>query len=130
MVPFVPDAEGAISSNGIYTTDENGQIVLMNLPPDTYVVTETKTIDGYVLDSTPQTVKVNTHDTQTLTFVNYPTGGLTIIKTDEETGKRIEGVKFEVQKMNGEVIGQYTTDRNGLIPAAGFGKRLVHRNGT
>lgn len=112
---FVPDAEGAISSNGIYTTDENGQIVLMNLPPDTYVVTETKTIDGYVLDSTPQTVKVNTHDTQTLTFVNYPTGGLTIMKTDEETGKRIEGVKFEVQKMNGEVIGQYTTDRNGLI---------------
>ena len=112
---FVPDGEGAISSNGIYTTDENGQIVLMNLPPDTYVVTETKTIEGYVLDSTPQTVKVNTHDTQTLTFVNYPTGGLTIIKTDEETGKRIEGVKFEVQKMNGEVIGQYTTDRNGLI---------------
>ena len=87
----------------------------MNLPPDTYVVTETKTIDGYVLDSTPQTVKVNTHDTQTLTFVNYPTGGLTIIKTDEETGKRIEGVKFEIQKMNGEVIGQYVTDRNGLI---------------
>ncbi len=40
---------------------------------------------------------------------------MTIIKTDEETGKRIEGVKFEVQKMNGEVIGQYVTDRNGLI---------------
>lgn len=40
---------------------------------------------------------------------------MTIIKTDEETGKRIEGVKFEIQKMNGEVIGQYVTDRNGLI---------------
>ena len=112
---FVPDAEGAISSNGLYYTDENGQITLSKLPPDTYVVTETKTIDGYVLDTTPQTVRVNTNDTQTLTFTNQPVGGLTIIKKDAETGKRIEGVQFEVQKMNGEVVGQYTTDRNGTI---------------
>ena len=112
---FVPDAEGAISSNGLYYTDENGQITLSKLPPDTYVVTETKTIDGYILDSTPQTVRVNTNDTQTLTFTNQPVGGLTIIKKDAETGKRIEGVQFEVQKMNGEVLGQYTTDRNGTI---------------
>ncbi len=79
------------------------------------MVTETKTIDGYVLDTTPQTVRVNTNDTQTLTFTNQPVGGLTIIKKDAETGKRIEGVQFEVQKMNGEVVGQYTTDRNGTI---------------
>lgn len=112
---FTPAAEGAISSNGLYYTDENGQITLSKLPPDTYVVTETKTIDGYVLDTTPQTVRVNTNDTQTLTFTNQPVGGLTIIKKDAETGKRIEGVQFEVQKMNGEVVGQYTTDRNGTI---------------
>ena len=79
------------------------------------MVTETKTIDGYILDSTPQTVRVNTNDTQTLTFTNMPVGGLTIIKKDAETGKRIEDVRFEVQKMNGEVVGQYTTDRNGTI---------------
>ena len=42
-------------------------------------------------------------------------GGLTIIKTDADTGTRIEGVQFEVQKMNGEILGQYTTDRNGTI---------------
>lgn len=112
---LVPDAEGTISSNGLYVTDENGQITLPKLSPDTYVVTETKTIDGYILDSTPQTVSVNSNDTQTLTFTNMPAGGLTIIKKDAETGKRIEGVQFEVQKMNGEVLGQYTTDRNGTI---------------
>ena len=111
----VPDAEGAISSNGYYVTDENGQIILENLAPDTYVVTETKTIDGYELDSAPQIVRVNANDLQTITFTNAPIGGLTIIKSDEDSGKRIAGVKFEVRKMNGEAVGTYTTDRNGLI---------------
>ena len=67
---FVADAEGQISSNGLYYTDENGKIILSGLAPDTYVVTETATIPGYVLDSTPQAVVVNANDTQTLTFTN------------------------------------------------------------
>lgn len=112
---YVPDAEGKISSNGIYYTDENGKIVLSGLAPDTYVVTETATIPGYVLDSTPQTVVVNANDTQTLTFTNTPIGGLIITKSDESSGKRLSGVQFEVRKMNGEIIGTYTTDRNGVI---------------
>ena len=112
---YVPDAEGKISSNGIYYTDENGKIVLSGLAPDTYVVTETATIPGYVLDSTPQTVVVNANDTQTLTFTNAPVGGLIITKSDESSGKRLSGVQFEVRKINGEIIGTYTTDRNGVI---------------
>lgn len=112
---FVADAEGQISSNGLYYTDENGKIILSGLAPDTYVVTETATIPGYVLDSTPQTVVVNTNDTQTLTFTNKPIGGLIVIKSDEDSGKRISGVQFEIRKMNGEIIGSYTTDNNGVI---------------
>ena len=42
-------------------------------------------------------------------------GGLVIIKSDEDSGERISGAKFEVRKMNGEVIGTYSTDRNGII---------------
>lgn len=112
---FVADAEGQISSNGLYCTDENGKIILSGLAPDTYVVTETATIPGYVLDSTPQTVVVNANDTQTLTFTNKPIGGLILIKSDEDSGKRISGVQFEVRKMNDEIIGSYTTDSNGVI---------------
>lgn len=112
---FVPDAEGQISSNGLYYTDENGQIVLSGLAPDTYIVTETATIPGYVLDSTPQTVVVNTNDTQTLTFTNTPIGSGQIIKVDADSGKRIKGVQFEIAKMNGERIGTYTTDSDGVI---------------
>ena len=112
---FVGNYGGTVTSNGIYTTDSNGQIKLVNLKPDTYVVTEVKAPDGYVLDSTSQTVKVDRNDTQTLTFTNTPIGGGQIIKVDADSGKRIKGVQFEIAKMNGERIGTYTTDSNGVI---------------
>ena len=112
---FVGNYGGAVTSNGIYTTDSNGQIKLVDLKPDTYVVTEVKAPDGYVLDSTSQTVKVDRNDTQTLTFTNTPIGGGQIIKVDADSGQRIKGVQFEIAKMNGERIGTYTTDSNGVI---------------
>lgn len=112
---FVGNYGGTVTSNGIYTTDSNGQIKLVNLKPDTYVVTEIKAPDGYVLDSTSQTVKVDRNDTQTLTFTNTPIGGGQIIKVDADSGKRIKGVQFEIAKMNGERVGTYTTDSNGVI---------------
>ena len=87
----------------------------MDLKPDTYVVTEVKAPDGYALDSTSQTVKVDRNDTQTLTFTNTPIGGGQIIKVDADSGKRIKGVQFEIAKMNGERVGTYTTDSNGVI---------------
>ncbi|MDE6280958.1 MAG: hypothetical protein K2M15_04070, partial [Oscillospiraceae bacterium] len=58
---------------------------------------------------------VNPTDTQTIIVYNTKIGGLTIIKKDEETGERIKGVQFEIRKLNGEIIGTYTTDTNGVI---------------
>ena len=113
---FVPDENGKISSNGLYYTDENGQIILKGVT-GTLVVTEVETIPGYTIDenSRTQTVVVNPNDTQTLYFYNTPVGGLQIIKSDKDSGKRISGVKFEIRKMNGEIIGAYTTDSDGVI---------------
>ena len=113
---FVDDANGHLSSKGLYTTDANGEIRISGVT-GTLVVKETKPLDGYVIDpaTQTQTVQVNADDTQTLTFYNTPSGGLQIVKSDEDTGKRISGVKFEVRKMNGEILGTYTTDRNGVI---------------
>ena len=118
---FVDNANGHISSNGIYTTNRNGEIVISGLT-GTVVVTEEKAPDGYIIDpdSRTQTVTVNAADTQTLVFYDTPIGGLIITKSDEETGARISGVQFEVQKMNGEIVGQYATDRNGTIRLPGL----------
>ena len=89
----VDNANGHISSNGIYTTNRNGEIVISGLT-GTVVVTEEKAPDGYLLDvnSKTQTVVVNADDTQTLVFYDTPIGGLIITKSDEETGARISGV--------------------------------------
>ena len=117
---YVPDEGGKLSSNGIYRTDKNGEILISDIV-GTLVVTETQTIPGYVIDeeTRSQTVVVNANDLQTLTFYNRPAGGLQIIKSDEDTGARIGGVKFEIRKINGEILGTYTTDRNGVISIPG-----------
>lgn len=111
------DAEGGkLSSNGVYKTDANGEIRITGLT-GTIVVTEEQTLPGYTIEegSRTQTVVVREAETQTLTFYNSPAGGLQIIKSDEDTGERIQGVQFEIRKINGENLGKYTTDRNGII---------------
>ena len=111
------DAEGGtLSSTGLYWTDKEGRITISGIS-GTVMVTEVETIPGYIIDenSRTQTVVVNPNDTQTLYFYNTPAGGVQIIKSDKDSGKRISGVKFEIRKMNGEIIGTYTTDSDGVI---------------
>ena len=111
------DAEGGtLSSTGLYWTDKAGKITISGIS-GTIVATEVKSIPGYTIDenSRTQTVVVNPNDTQTLYFYNTPAGGLQIIKSDKDSGKRIAGVKFEIRKMNGEIIGTFTTDSTGVI---------------
>ena len=111
------DAEGGtLSSTGLYWTDKEGKITISGIS-GTIVATEVQTIPGYAIDENTrtQTVVVNPNDTQTLYFYNTPVGGLQIIKSDKDSGKRISGVKFEIRKMNGEIIGTYTTDSDGVI---------------
>ena len=113
---YVDAAGGTLSSTGLYRTDKAGKITISGIS-GTVVVTEIETIPGYTIDENTrtQTVVVNPNDTQTLYFYNTPVGGLQIIKSDKDSGKRISGVKFEIRKMNGEIIGTYTTDSDGVI---------------
>ena len=115
--------EGFTSSNGIYTTDANGQIVLSKLNPATYIVTETKAPEGYELDPTSQTVVINTADTQTLRFYNEPLATLTIIKKDADTGELLAGAAFTVKDAAGMPIGEeksYVTGDDGTVTLSGL----------
>ena len=113
---YVDAADGTLSSAGLYWTDKDGKITISGIS-GTVVVTEVETIPGYTIaeNSRTQTVVVDPNDTQTLYFYNTPAGGLQIIKSDESSGKRISGVRFEVRKVNGEIVGTYTTDSDGVI---------------
>ena len=121
---LTPDNEGMTSSNGLYTTDVNGQIVLSKLLPGTYVVTEDKAPDNYRADPTPQTVVVNAGDTQTLRFYDDPLCTLTILKRDVVTKKPLKGAEFLVTDSSGFVIGPnnglYTTGTDGTVTVTGL----------
>ena len=115
---LVTDSSGAVvgRSNGEFITDENGRVVINDLIPGTTVTArEVKTVEGFVLDSSPKSILIKAGEVQTLRFYNVRAGGLTVIKKDEKTGERIPGVQFEIRKMDGEIVGACTTDENGVI---------------
>ena len=115
---LVTDSSGAVvgRSNGEFITDENGRVVIHDLIPGTTVTArEVKTVEGFVLDGAPKSILIKAGEVQTLRFYNVRAGGLTVIKKDEKTGERIPGVQFEIRKMDGEIVGAYTTDENGVI---------------
>lgn len=112
---YVDDANGHLSSKGLYTTDSNGEIRISGIT-GTIVAKEVKCLDGYTIDpaTQSQTVVVNPADTQTLTFYNDPIGGVEIIKVNAaKTSERIPNVTFEIRKVDDELIDTVTTDKNG-----------------
>lgn len=113
---FVDNANGHLSSKGLYTTDANGEIRISGIT-GTIVVKEVKCLDGYTIDpaTQSQTVVVNPADTQTLVFYNTPVGNFQLVKTDEDNGKRVSGCTYEIRRMDDGLVGTYTTDSSGTF---------------
>ena len=112
---YLPDENGHLSSNGLYWTNSEGQIVLSNVT-GTLVVTEVQSIPGYTIDpnTQSQTVVVNPDDTQELWFYNDPVGGIEIIKVNQsKTSERIPDTTYEIRQMDDALVDTITTDRNG-----------------
>lgn len=122
------ESNGAFVGN--YTTDANGEILIPNLKPGSYIVTETKAPDGYALSSgCAKTVVIGTDGkVQNLNFTNtkLPDGTLLIHKTDAETGDAIEGVTFEIRRENGELIATEETDKQGEITITGLEEGIYY----
>ena len=103
------------------TTDANGELLLQNLLPGTYTVTEQDAPDRYVPQQ-PQTVTVTANATAEVTFSNVlKRGGLKIKKVSEDGV--VAGITFHVTGANG-YDQTATTDANGelllekLLPGA------------
>lgn len=114
----VTTADGTVvgNANGEFITDSNGEILIPNVKPDSYVVTEIQAPTGYEISEEAKTIKVGTDGgTYQLHFADRALNGLVISKIDEETREPIKNVTFEVSKMNGERIGTYRTDSDGKI---------------
>lgn len=99
------------------TTGTDGQVVLSDLHLGTYVVTEIKSIDGYTINTTPQTVAVEYKD-QTVT-VQYESATIentrqkadvSVVKKDSDTENPLDGGKYtlyagnDIKNYAGQVI--------------------------
>ena len=109
-------------SNGVYRTDENGEIRISGLKPGkSVVVTETRAPAGFIIDSQSQTVQIKEGRTVTLTFKNQPKGSMIIQKRDSLTGQPLPGAEFRLATAAGcevgldGVIGDSTLTQNGLF---------------
>ena len=110
----------SLGIDNTYTTDENGKILLIDLKPGDYHITEVATIPGYVLSDEVVIATINYGKTTNAIFKNEPKPGLTILKRDKDTLKPLAGAVFSVEKIgdpnNGAITGNvFTTDENGKI---------------
>ena len=117
---YLPDEGGKLSSNGLYWTNAEGQIVLSGIT-GTVVVTEVESIPGYTIDpntqSQSQTVVVNPDDTQELWFYNSPVGGVEFTKVNEaDKTETISGVTFEIRRVSDDaLVDTVTTGKDGKV---------------
>lgn len=106
-----------VKGNGVdttVTTDENGEIIIEDLKPGTYTVTES-VADKYEPQET-RSVTVVSNQTATVTFNNVLKRGDLSVQKDSEDGL-VEGVKFHLYgtSLSGHTVDEYAvTDANGV----------------
>ncbi len=119
MTFLVTDSAGTPlgPQKGEYVTDKNGRIVLNSLTPGTTITAkEVKTVDGFVLDGTPQSILIKEGEGQQLTFYNKRVGGVWIYKVNEDDRSiRIPDTTFEIHRVDGGLVDTKTTDLSGRI---------------
>lgn len=102
---------------GEYVTDNTGLVVISDVEPDWYVITEIEAPEGYVVNTESKTVQVKADSLTTVTFEHAQVYGLQILITVSQTGQPLEGATYSIEKLNGERMGTYTSDAQGLIYA-------------
>lgn len=124
------------NANGKFVTDSAGTFTITDIAPGTtLVIKETRAKAGYILDDTPQTVKVKSNEVTTLEFRNAPKGNLIIVKQDSVTKEPLEGVEFKIVYADGSYVdaeggtlssnGLYWTDKEGKITLSGISGTVV-----
>ena len=124
------------NANGKFVTDSAGTFTITDIAPGTtLIIKETRAKAGYILDDTPQTVKVKSNEITTLEFRNQPKGNLIIVKQDSITKEPLEGVQFKIVYADGSYVdaeggtlsstGLYWTDKEGKITISGISGTVV-----
>ncbi|MBQ9719475.1 MAG: Cys-Gln thioester bond-forming surface protein, partial [Oscillospiraceae bacterium] len=105
-------------SLGVYKTNPQGEIVMNDLEPGTYLVKEVQTDNGHIADPTPQQIELHAGDgVRQLLFYNDQKPGIHLVKVDSSNlSKVIPNVKFRIEAVDGSYgPTEFTTDVNGEI---------------
>ena len=117
---LVTDSSGAVvgPNNGVYTTGADGRVVITGLTPGTTITArETRTVDGFVLDGSPQSILIKESEVQTLTFWNAREGGVEIVKVNAaDKTERLSDAVFEIRKASDDaLVDTVTTGDTGTV---------------
>ena len=117
---LVTDSSGAVvgPNNGVYTTGADGRAVITGLTPGTTITArETRTVDGFVLDGSPQSILIKEGEVQTLTFWNAREGGVEIVKVNAaDKTERLPDAVFEIRKASDDaLVDTVTTGDTGTV---------------
>lgn len=102
---------------GTYTTNKNGEILLTELEPGTYLVEEVAAPDSHVVNSTPQQIELKAGQTEiaTLVFFNSLKPGIHLVKVDTVTMKPLPNATYLISQVGGSFSKEFVTDANGEI---------------
>ena len=117
---LVTDSSGAVvgPNNGVYTTGADGRAVITGLTPGTTITArETRTVDGFVLDGSPQSILIKEGEVQTLTFWNAREGGVEIVKVNAaDKTERLSDAVFEIRRASDDaLVDTVTTGDTGTV---------------
>ena len=118
-----------------YKTGTDGKIVIEGLVYGTYVFTEIKSPDGYVITTEETTVILNSASTsKTIYNTNEEAykGTIRLIKYDlNDTSKKLEGAEFELYQGSTWIAGG-VSDKNGVIVFENipYGDYIIHETST
>ena len=102
-------------------TNEQGEIVLKNMDPGVYEITEQAPPPGYLpAREASQLITLEANKLGTVIFTNYEKPTLTVYKVSSVSGEPLKGAKFQItfrsnntETGNMSNLGYYLTDENG-----------------
>lgn len=102
---------------GEYTTDDNGQVIIDNLPSGhSYFILEKEAPISYILNEEKIYFKINDNNEVVKTeMTNTKIKSKVIIHKVDEENNHLEGVVIGIYDLQDNLIGEYTTDVNGDI---------------
>ena len=106
----VTTSDGAVvgTNNGIFWTNLQGEILIPNVRPDSYVITQVTVPSTHVINlvQSTQTIRVNpTGEIYRVDFFSDPLSQLLITLRCEVTNQPIQGGEFRVTNSAGNVVG-------------------------